>query len=125
MANSIQVVVKCQSGRVMVFGDTNVTASTTTTLKSQGVGLNQTDNIDLGNALVGETITHAFGTVTWWAGQFFGWTTRIRAGACTSCGGSGRFRPVYGNSSRSAKGAQRWPQCVATGANAIVAEGAD
>jgi hypothetical protein len=64
MANSIQVVVKCQSGRVMVFGDTNVTASTTTTLKSQGVGLNQTDNIDLGNALVGETITHAFGTVT-------------------------------------------------------------
>jgi len=64
MANSIQVVVKCASGRIMVFGDTNVTASTTTTLQSQGVGLNFTNGIDLGNALTGETITHAFGTVT-------------------------------------------------------------
>ncbi len=64
MANSVQCIVKCASGRVMSFGDTDVTGSTTTTLKTQGIGLNQTGSIDLGNALVGETITNAFMTVT-------------------------------------------------------------
>lgn len=63
MANSAQIIVKCQSGRVMSFGSTSITANTTTTLTTQGIGLNQTSGIDLGNALVGETITHAFGTV--------------------------------------------------------------
>lgn len=64
MANSIQVSVKCASGRVAVFSDTNVTENTLTTVTSGGVGLNQTSGIDLGNFLVGETITHAFATVT-------------------------------------------------------------
>ena len=68
---------------------------------------------------------HAFGTVTRWSGQFVGWATRIRASTCASCCGSGRFRSVYGNSSGSGKGTQRWPQCVAAGANAIVAGSAD
>ena len=63
MANSIQVSVLCQSGRVAVFSDDNVSAKTTTTLQTGGVGLNQTSGVDLGNFLVGETIIAAYGTV--------------------------------------------------------------
>jgi len=63
MANSAQCIVKCASGRVMSFGNTSITANTTTELQTQGIGLNQTASISLGNALVGETITHAFMTV--------------------------------------------------------------
>ncbi len=64
MANSVQCIVKCASGRVMSFGDTSVAANTTTTLQTQGIGLNQTGSVDLGNALVGETILGAYMTVT-------------------------------------------------------------
>jgi hypothetical protein len=64
MTNSIQVVVQCASGRTMSFGVTDVTDNTLTTLVTQGVGLNQTSAIDLGNALPGETIVRAYGTVT-------------------------------------------------------------
>ena len=64
MAQSIQVSILCASGRVAVFADTNISENTTTTLQTGGVGLNQTSGIDLGNFLVGETITHAFGTCT-------------------------------------------------------------
>lgn len=63
MANSAQCIVKCASGRVMSFGNTSITANTTTELQTQGVGLNQTSSISLGNALVGEVITHAYITV--------------------------------------------------------------
>lgn len=64
MAQSIQVSVLCASGRVAVFSDNSVSENTTTTIQTGGTGLNQTSGIDLGNFLVGETITHAFGTVT-------------------------------------------------------------
>lgn len=64
MANSVQCIVKCASGRVMSFGNTSVTSETTTTLQTQGIGLNQTASVDLGNALVGELITNAYMTVS-------------------------------------------------------------
>ena len=64
MTTSIQCVVQCASGRVVSFDDANVTDNTITTLQTGGTGLNQTENIDLGNALVGEVITAAFCTVT-------------------------------------------------------------
>lgn len=64
MAQSISVSVLCASGRVAVFADDSVAENTTTTLQTGGTGLNQTSGVDLGNFLVGETITHAFATVT-------------------------------------------------------------
>ena len=64
MAHGIQTIVQCASGRVMSFGNVDLTDNTTTTLVTQGIGLNQTAGIDLGNALVGETVVSAFSTVT-------------------------------------------------------------
>jgi len=60
MANVVQAVFQCASGRYVSFSDTSVTDNTTTTLKTGGVGLNQTANLDFGNALVGETVVAGF-----------------------------------------------------------------
>ena len=60
MANVVQAVFQCASGRYVSFSDTSVADNTTTTLKTGGVGLNQTANLDFGNALVGETVVAGF-----------------------------------------------------------------
>ncbi len=60
MANVVQAVFQCASGRVVSFSDTSVSDNTTTTLKTGGVGLNQTSGLDFGNALVGEVVTRGF-----------------------------------------------------------------
>jgi len=60
MANVVQAVFQCASGRYVSFSDTSVTDNTTTTIKTGGVGLNQTSGLDFGDALVGEVVVAGF-----------------------------------------------------------------
>jgi hypothetical protein len=62
MANAVKmaVAVRCASGRVAEFVKDDGTSGTTYELVTGGTGLNQTSGVSLGDALSGETITHAW-----------------------------------------------------------------